>query len=480
LLYSLNYDQPSSTNLNLEGIPQFVLSEEANRPIFASPTAITTDGIISSVPKSLDPNFGPIVQLRSDGRGRSGQMTVGVYPKAVSSSSNWFLFYTLGFAESSERGFANSTAGNPLNLSWATSDGDARHQFTAIGYRPLGENATLDFFIQLSSGFPFTPLVGGDINGDGYINDRAFLGWRGTGGDLRQSAQMDSLLHTAPARVKECLLNQLGTMSRRNSCRAAWSSRSALTVTLQRGLLRLPRRAQATLTISNPIGGIDRLFHQGSPRGWGQESSPDPVLLTPRGFDGTNRRFMYDVNPNFGRSVPFRSGHRDPFRLTFSMQIDLGPDPQKQQIRQTLAPGRNGVGSRLSATAIKAYYARTVLNPVSLILNLRDSLQLTKAQVDTLTVVNDLFTVASDTVWGALGTYLESQPDHYDLGQALKHAEQARDSVLRMLVPVGRVVKKILTSEQLRLLPWFVNTLLDEKALERLRRGIGDVRIISG
>ena len=480
LIYSFNDHQPSITDLNFDSVPQFVLREEMNRPVFVAPDDITSEGRITSRPRSLDPTFGPIQQIRSDVKSRSGLLTVGIHPKAVSSSSSWFVFYALGLAKSSERGFSGSTAGNPLDLSWGTSDADARHQFTAIGYRPVGDNATLDYFLQLNSGFPFTPVVGGDINGDGFINDRALVGWSGSAGDSTQSEQMDSLLGTAPERVKKCLRRQLGTIARRNSCRAGWSSRSVVTVNLQRGSLGLPRRAHATLTISNPISGIDRLIHRGSPHGWGEGSPPDPILLTPRAFDRTRARFTYDVNPNFGRPERFRSGNRDPLRLTLSVQIDLGPDPQKQQMRQLLTPGRNGPGSRLPAAVIKARYARSILNPVSVILQLRDSLQLTKAQVDTLIVTNDQFVIASDTVWGSLATFLESQPERYDLSQAVRHAEMARDSVLRMLVPVGYVVKRILTSEQLRLLPWVVNTLLDEKALEKYRRGVGDVRIISG
>jgi hypothetical protein len=61
---------------------------------------------------------------------------------------------------------------------------------------------TLTLFARLQSGLPYTPLVAGDVNGDGRGFDRAFVPTAGAGGDSALVAQLAALRGAAhPARA---------------------------------------------------------------------------------------------------------------------------------------------------------------------------------------------------------------------------------------------------------------------------------------
>jgi putative transposase len=66
------------------------------------------------------------------------------------------------------------TAGDPTTVAWAQTQ-QAKHVITnnlTLRFDRLG---VLQLFGRIQSGIPFTPFVRGDINGDGYSNDRAFI-----------------------------------------------------------------------------------------------------------------------------------------------------------------------------------------------------------------------------------------------------------------------------------------------------------------
>ena len=72
------------------------------------------------------------------------------------------------------RGF-QSTVGNPRDVAWSRAAGESRHQITyTLGYN-FFDAVRVNWFGQFRSGSPFTPIIAGDVNGDGYTNDRAFV-----------------------------------------------------------------------------------------------------------------------------------------------------------------------------------------------------------------------------------------------------------------------------------------------------------------
>ena len=127
---------------------------------------------------------------------------------------------------------------------------------------------------------------GGDVNGDGAHNDRAFI--------IRpESAPLTrpSRNRHAPAgstrsqtRVGECLTSQFGRIADRNSCRDGWTQ----SLSMRPGSAELPSWAAGDdpVDAQNVLTGLDQLFHGANGlRGWGEGRRADATLLDVRGFD---------------------------------------------------------------------------------------------------------------------------------------------------------------------------------------------------
>lgn len=86
--------------------------------------------------------------------------------------------------DSNERNFSRETTLNPFDLKAEAgpSKQDVRHNFNVSGLVDLGAGFTVSAIIITRSGFPYTPVVGDDIQGDNNTdNDRAVVGGRVVG-----------------------------------------------------------------------------------------------------------------------------------------------------------------------------------------------------------------------------------------------------------------------------------------------------------
>ncbi len=148
---------------------------------------------------------------------------------------------------------------------------------------------TFTLFARAQSGLPFTPLVQGDVNGDGRGSDRAFVPdpsrSLGTGADdVALATQLRALLANGSDAARECLTAYAGTVAARNGCRGPWTQ--SLNVQWRPRLpAKVRNRVTASVYFANVLGGVDQLLHGSDLRGWGSGGAPDPVLLVPRGFD---------------------------------------------------------------------------------------------------------------------------------------------------------------------------------------------------
>jgi len=195
-------------------------------------------------------------------------------------------------------------------------------------------------------------------------------------------------------------------------------------------LLHFPR-ADITLNLANPLGGLDLLFHGANGlHGWGTAPLPDPMLYSVRGFDPTTNRFQYLVNPRFGGTSPTTTTMRAPFRLTLDVSLDIARPLSEQQLDRWLRPGRAGrSGSKLTAAEFTARYARVVPDPYGELLQQADSLLLSDAQVAQIQAVRAKYRARVDAIWADLGTYLGTLPDRYDFSGAAKRTDDTIDDV---------------------------------------------------
>jgi len=311
------------------------------------------------------------------------------------------------------------------------------------------------------------------VNGDGYANDRAFVFNPASASDPAVASAMRSLLENGSGPAKECLARQLGTLASRNSCRGPWLSNANLSISLNPMKVRLPQRATLSFSVSNPLGAADLLLHgQNNLHGWGQFTFVDPTLLYVRGFDASEKRYTYEVNPRFGSTNPQFNAFRAPVTLTMQLRVDVGPTRERQQLTQQLDRGRTRQGQRTPEFQLKAMYGTGgILNPIGQILRQSDTLGLTGPQADSLATMNRAYTVSLDSIWTPVAKYLADLPERYDQGEAYGHYITARKASIDLLVKAAPVVRSLLTDEQRRKLPAIVASYLDTRYLAGIRSG---------
>lgn len=471
--YSLNLNQQSQIDLNFNQTPRFTLTAEG-RPVYANASSIVpATGAIISRDARLTQTFAQVTDYLSDLRSHTTQFTAGLSPVAFNSSFQWSLNYVWQKVEEESRGFSGgNTASDPYLVQWARTNGDWRHQITYnVGYT-FHQAVSVTAFGRFQSGNPFTPMVSGDANGDGYNNDRAFIYNPANTTDPNLKAAMTSLLSNAPSGVKDCLTKQLGTIAGKNSCEGPWTTSLSLRVSLVSQALKIPDRATVSLGIANPLTGIDALVHgSNSLHGWGAPAAIDPTLLYIRGFDPTTQSYKYDVNPRFGSNRQASALNLAPMQLTLDVKVDVGPERERQDLFLRLRSGRGGKGNKLSEQQIKQQYIRSYPNPFEQMLRQADSLGLKDDVADSIAILNKTYGRAIDSLWTPIAKYLAGLPDKYDLDEAYDRVSNAENKSLDLMAVYGPAAKKLLTDEQIRKLPPFIALFLDNQAIRNIRPG---------
>ncbi len=472
--YSRNMNQSGFVDLNFSPVVQFILPEESNRPVFVQTTSIVpTTGAIASRDARVSQLFSRVTELRSDLLSDSRQLRFGISPTSFNTNYSWNLSYVYSSLRERIRGFGN-TAGNPLDVEWARSAFDSHHQIQyGFGYN-FFDAVRVNWFGNFRSGTPYTPLVQGDINGDGYSNDRAFIFNPATTADPVLAASMQSLLNSATGNARDCLQKQLGQLAARNSCQGPWISQATMSIAFNPLKFRMPQRATLSLQVGNPLGAADLLLHgNNNLRGWGQFSFPDPNLLAVRGFDPQTRRYTYDVNQRFGATLPSLTAVRAPVTVTAMMRFDLGPTRERQALTQQLDRGRITRGQKAPEPLIKAIYGSGggIVNPLSTILRQADTLELTGPQADSIATLNRSYVIRLDSIWSPVAKYLAALPDKYDRDEAYRRYQKAREASVDMLIRLAPDIRRLLTPEQRRKLPALVASYLDTRYLASIRSG---------
>jgi hypothetical protein len=445
--YSLNLNQPGLVDLNFAGTPDFTLGDEG-RPVFVDPSAIVpSTGALSPLGARGNAAFGRVLSQRSDLRGTSRQFTVTLSPYEtglkMGPSGGYFatFAYTLADARAQTRGFDGAAFGDPGVRETVPSPLDIRHTLIlqAGWYR---SRVSASAFGTLRSGAPFTPIVNGDVNGDGVGGDRAFVFDAAHAADPALAAGMRSLLATSSGRVRDCLERQQGRAAEVYSCRGPW------TASLNAQLSYSLGRSGLTVNLTNPLGGLDQLLHGPDHlRGWGADALPDPMLLSVRGFDPTTRRFVYQVNPRFGSTSPSATTLRAPFRLTLDVRLNLGRSYNAQEVERAVV-----IAHRLPPAALRRELS-VIPDLFGTVLEMSDSLLLTTEQTTALEAARDHYRVRMDSLWAALAEYIGGLPDNFDRSAAIAHQDSVREQGWVISHGDFPAILTILTPLQQALLP---------------------------
>ena len=459
-------------DLNLRPEPAFTLAGERGRPVYVPAGSIVpATGATSVLASRLHPEFAQVIEANSALRSRTGQVILAINGVA-SRRLLWNLSYTFarsldetsfapggGGSSGGRGGFgfgtgSGTTGGDPNAIEWGTSDLERRHSATgSLSWfaRPWVDVTSI---FRLSSGQPFTPRVGSDINGDGSRNDRAFVFDPAEAPDAVVAEGMDRLLATAPEAARECLREQLGHIAGRNSCQSGWTPTVDLQVNLRPDLGgRVGRRLTMMVSFINPLAGADRLLHgTNGLRGWGQPNRPDATLLTVRGFDPVEARYEYEVNERFGDSRGARTALRNPFQIGIQARFQIGPDRQRERLLGGLAALGRREGTRaLDAGAI---VERVAPDPVFPIIERRDSLGLSPEQVSALQAIGDSLSMVLDTVIASVQATLDSvTAAGGTLATAFPSIQPRLQGVREAYLSSLRSAQQVLTREQWERLP---------------------------
>ena len=469
----VNFHQSSFVDLNFSPTVRFNLASEGGRPVYVNSSSIVpTTGAIASRDARVSQLFSRVSELRSDLRSDSKQLRVSIFPVSFSQNLTWTASYVLADNREQVRGFS-STVGNPLDVEWTRSAFDSRHQLTySVGYN-FFDAVRVNWFGRFASGSTFTPSISGDVNGDGYSNDRAFVFNPSSAADPMVAAGIRELLANGSGPARACLTSQLGQLAARNSCQGPWTSSANLSISFNPMKVRMPQRTTLSFSVSNPLGAADILAHgENKLHGWGQFAVSDPTLLYLRGFDPSTSRYKYEVNSRFGSTNPQFQTFRAPVTLTMQLRVDVGPSRERQQLTQALDRGRSREGQKAPEGMLKAIYGSGgVLNPMAQILRQADTLELTGPQADSIASMNRTYTIRLDSIWTPVAKYLATLPDQYDQGDAYHTYKAAREASVDLLVALAPKISGLLTADQKRKLPPLVASHLDTRYLAGIRSG---------
>jgi hypothetical protein len=471
--YARGVAQSSSIDVNLDTVPKFNLVNEANRPVYAPSSAIVpTTGAVSVLGSRLFQQFGVVNQIESNLRSDTKQITFGlngITRKGILLNASYTLTSSFdqsqGFSQGAVQGFggtAGSTAGNPNIAEWGRSDNGRRHAVLGTITYPIKPAFELTAIGRATSGSFFSPLVGGDINGDGRSNDRAFVfrpADAALAGDTAVANGMMRLLASTSDRSRDCLLAQMGKVAARSSCSSPWSPSLDLQANIRPAGFGLDRRLTISVSTMNALTGLDQLLHgSNNLRGWGQPSFPDRTLLYVRGFDPATNTYKYQVNEHFGVANGTRNAFRVPFQLAIQARLTLGTDPARQQFNNAI--GRGG-GGRLNPEALKARMTRLVPNAFLDIIAVNDSakLELTPDQITRLQAGGDAFKLKADSlvdkVAQVLGDTTVKNPDPMTIFAKLQPSITEGRKLATQAINDAKV---ILTPEQWAKVPESIKT----------------------
>jgi len=478
-IFSNGLHQPGGIDANVRRSSQFTLPGEAQRPVFVEPGAIVgATGAIAAGAGKVSPDFQRVWALQADLGIHSRAGMINVKPVTANAKLQWDLTYSRLDVREQYYGFA-STTGDPFARQWGVQPQAPRHTVDLRWTNfPVFDLLYFTLVLHAESGAHFTPMVASDVNGDGAINDRAFI-FDEASGDATAAA-IGSLVSSGSPSARACLAKQLGQLATRASCQAPWTLANALQIKFDPRKIGLPKRTTVALTIANPLGIADLALHGSSGlRGWGQRIPPDENLLFVRGFDPTTRRYTYEVNQRFGSTRPRESVSRALPFMSLSVTLDLGLARERQLLTQRLDGGRSRPGDRADAQSMKDFGTAAIPNPMSMLLTQQRELGMSRAQADSLATLSRAFSVFADSVWTPVAARLVQLPEVYSHGEAYRNYVSARERTVDYLITLVPRVNGLLTSAQRRRIPRQIANYLDRRVLEFIRTStLGDGSIV--
>jgi hypothetical protein len=390
----------SAVPVNLATAPAFNAPLEGNRPVFqALDTVAMNAAFATGIPRLSDPAIGRVNELVSNLHSRSRQLLV--------SAQYWTLTGVLLHAQYAwtksidQVGGLVSSGGDPRNPEEGTASLSPTHVITLEAFRRLGSHLSGSLTGRLQSGIRYTPIVAGDINGDGFSNDRPYIFAPDQIADAGLRNGLTSLLATAPAAARKCLQRAVGRIIGRNSCVGPWAGHLDGQLSTSLG-----SRSSLRLDVLNIAAAADRMLH-GANRmhGWGGFGLTDELLYTIAGFDPATRMYHYQVNPSFG-STRATQAFDNPFAIRVSVLVSFGRDASAQQLSIDSSRATHPTYEQLLDRYVSRYP-----NAALDLLDVADSIALRQPQRDSLQKLARAFDGTMRIVWSPVARAIHAHPN---------------------------------------------------------------------
>lgn len=422
------------------------LSGEDGRVLLVPYGAIGTDG---SVPPAPIPNgLSDVTSLTSGGNSDAVQWRVRLATRDPFARTKLDAVYTLTTGH--ERSLvvaAPFTA--PTFISGPLSAG-GRHTFALSAGEWIGE-AQIRIAAILRSGMRFTPLADRDLNGDGQVNDAAFV---------PQSESATWATAVSPG-VRSCVLSAAGHIASMNSCTGPWTVSSLILASIPGTKFGLRRGSAVELQFSNPLALLARTGAQ-SRVAFGNGARVDPTLVHVTGFDSASQQFTGTPLRQFGQPIGL-AAITEPVRLAVGVRVPLGPSVTSQRADVAISAFQRDTSERARRGAALGYLSD--LPPIPLIvLQSGEAIQLTGSQRRALQALGGRWmATATATVLAALRSDTRGSPANTGARLA-----RARASFLADAAAIAVQVRRILTPDQIDELPEGVQRLLNPRFLRFL------------
>lgn len=445
---------------NLVSAPFFTLANEASRPVYAPSTAIIENsGLIAPSASRIDSRFGQVTSLQSDLKSQTTQIIIGASKnKPLLDKFPLSLDYTWITTAETVGGMEAPTAGNPrdLNRTRATRPVHTFSLSTAGRYKWMSVAVRLSYM----SGFAYTPLVDRDINGDGLQNDRAFIFDPVSTNDQAFSEQLAQLIDQSSSKTRKCLQKQMGQIAGLRSCQTEWRFHPDIAFGIEnphRGI-EFYDRLSFKVTTTNVMSAVTRLLGLSNSTFGRMSEYPviDSRLLYVEGFDPSNNSYRYKVNQQFGSD---RSEHsvasRAPFQILVGGEIRFGGLSRDRLIKEFGFVSSSGQPA-LTRDQLLNRLRQLTSNPMTELLVMSDSLELTETQITTLREAEIEFEERADLAYRPLLNALVAKKGRLSDSKVVEHLTPIRTNISSIMIELIRKVSPILTVQQKELIPEYI------------------------
>lgn len=432
------------------------LTGEANRAVLVGAGSISSEGVVPLVQTAGGAGTWQASTLSPEGWSNASQLRLRLATQDPFATVQFDIRYV--YTQGREHSRVLADAENGLVVPTTSLSAAGRHSIAASAGWWIGD-VQFRATTLLRSGIPFTPLADRDVNGDGLMNDAAYV--------PAESAKQWAA--QAPGYLRSCIIRNAGKVAGFNSCEGPWNLQSMMSVSYTGAFMGLPNDTDVSLQLWN-LAGLVSSPRDGAAFVAGNASVVNPLLQHVTGFDASSARFVSTMANGFGKLAGGGGGGAGgyagstPVRLAVSVRVPLGRSITAQRSELFL----NSVAKDTSAAgyfnAMQGFLEDVPPLPI-IVLQSAQSAQLTAEQRSALQAMMGRWQMsmekaASQLRQQTLGTSAEK----------LKKLSQARAMFFEDVQAMAAEIRTLLSADQVELLPESVVSWLNPRFLRFVAR----------